>query len=109
QVSLVDGVLQSLAGLELRLSRRLDRHRLAGSRIAACRSLALGHRECAETDQPHFVSARKRTGDGVKHTLDCLGSVAPRKSARIRNGSDQFVLVHGSRYPLMNGMFDHGV
>src|SRR3546814_14205430 len=45
---LVDGVLEGLAGLELRLVRRRDGHRFAGARVATGRCLALADRDRSE-------------------------------------------------------------
>src|SRR6185369_17661617 len=90
---LVDGVLEALAGLELRLGRSLDGHRFAGARVAAGRSLALGNREGAETDQTHFVALAERRRDRVEHGLDGLGRIALREAARVGDGADQIVLV----------------
>src|SRR5690606_40957991 len=77
----VDGILEALAGLELRLSGRLDRHRLAGARVAAGRCLALGDRASAETDQANFLALRQRAGDSVENAFDRLRRVTARKTA----------------------------
>src|SRR3546814_4205952 len=63
---LVDGVLEGLAGLELRLVRRRDGHRFAGARVATGRCLALATREGAEADETDFAALLQRTGDRVE-------------------------------------------
>src|SRR3546814_10190712 len=45
---LVDGILEGLAGLELRLVRRRDGHRFAGARVATGRCLARSEEHTSE-------------------------------------------------------------
>src|SRR3546814_17217979 len=58
---LVDGVLEGLAGLELRLVRRRDGHRFAGARGATGRWLALAVREGAGAEETAFAGLLQRT------------------------------------------------
>src|SRR3546814_24369 len=61
----VAGVLQGLAGLELRLIRRRDGHRFAGGWVAAGRRLALADREGA--DARGGAGRSVRVPDGRRH------------------------------------------
>ena len=67
-------VLEALASLELGLGARLDRHRFAGARVAAGRSLALGRRERAEADKTNFIAAylARRRAPVAPQTAQCL-------------------------------------
>src|SRR3546814_678371 len=91
---LVAGVLQGLAGLELRLIRRRDGHRFAGARVAAGRRLALADRERPETDETDFAALLQRRGDRVENGLDRLARVALGEAARVSDGGDQVLFVH---------------
>src|SRR5690606_396341 len=97
----VAGVLEALAGLQLPLRRSPDRRRLAGPWGAAGRRLALRDRKRAETDKADFVAFRERTGDGVEHPFHRLGRIAAREAAGVGDGTDQFVLVHVRKNPLI--------
>src|SRR5690242_16604622 len=97
----VDRVLQALARLELGLGRRLDRHRLAGARVAAGRRLALRHREGAEADETDLVALLERGGDRIEHRFDCLGGIALAQPRRIGDVADQFLLVHALGTPCL--------
>src|SRR3546814_7392301 len=90
----VAGVLQGLAGLELRLIRRRDGHRFAGARVAAGRRLALADRERPETDETDFAALLQRRGDHVENGLDRLARVALGEAARVSDGGDQVLFVH---------------
>src|SRR5690606_30585585 len=89
----------------LGLGRSLDRHRLAGPRVATGRGLALGHRERSETDQAYLVALLEGSRNGVENALDRLCGIAPRQPARVCDRTDQFVLVHRPSFPLMHGKF----
>src|SRR3546814_2185162 len=76
---------------DLGLGRCLDRHRLAGTRIAARRCLALRNREGAEADQANLVALLERTRNRIEHGLDRFVGVAFAETRRIGHGADQFL------------------
>src|SRR3546814_24370 len=90
----VAGVLQGLAGLELRLIRRRDGHRFAGARVAAGRRLALADREGAEADETDFAALLQRGRDRVENGLDRLAGITLGQAARVSDGGDQVLFVH---------------
>src|SRR5436190_1546214 len=97
--TLLNRVFQYLPRPELGLRARLDLHRLAGARIAARRRLAPGHREIAEADQPHLVTALQRRSDHFEHRFDGTHRVVPAEPRAIGDMSDQFLLVHAPSSP----------
>src|SRR5690606_3764955 len=92
--NLVAGVLESLAGLELRLVRRRDGHRFAGARVAAGRRLALADRERPETDQTDFAALLQGRSDRVENGFNRLARVTLGEAARVSDGGDQVLFVH---------------
>src|SRR3546814_19138586 len=77
----VAGVLQGLAGLELRLIRRRDGHRFAGARVAAVRRLTLAAREGAEDAETHFAALLQRGRNTSENGLDTL-TQQPRRGGK---------------------------
>src|SRR3546814_9193821 len=90
------------ARLELGLGRCLDRHRLAGTRIAARRCLALRNREGAEADQANLVALLERTRNRIEHGLDRFAGVAFAETRRIGHGADPFLLVQDRKSTRLN-------
>src|SRR3546814_17302890 len=64
------GVLQGLAGLELRPIRRLDGHRFGGERLWGGRRLALDDRAGAEEAGTDFYALLKRVRDQPEKHLE---------------------------------------
>src|SRR5688500_1978294 len=88
RISGVDGVLQTLARLELGLGRFTDLHRLAGARIAPRRRLAARAGKGAEADQPNLVAALQRARDRVEHSLDGPRSISPAEARHVGDVAD---------------------
>ena len=87
---LLDGVLQSLAGLESGQLRSLDGDFLAGLGVAALACGALADLKGAEADQRDLVALLQGVGDGVQGAVDFLVRLASFATAAI---SSTFVIV----------------
>src|SRR5262245_40774093 len=92
--SLVDRVLQALAGRKFRALRRRNIERLAGAWIAALARGPLGHQERAESDQTYIVTSLQRGGDLVEHFIDRFRRVGLRQARAGGNRSHEVVLIH---------------
>src|SRR4051812_11297739 len=103
---LLTGVLEDLAGPELRLRARLDLHRLAGARVAARRGLAPSHREIAETDQPNLIAALQGGGDDLEHRFDRTRAVGTAEPGTVGDLPDEILFVHSPLPSFAAGLAD---
>src|SRR3546814_11233903 len=71
---LVDGILEGLAGLELRLVRRRDGHRFAGARVATGRCLSLADSAGADADETNCAALLQLTGYHVEDGFHVLAA-----------------------------------
>src|SRR6202008_4557917 len=65
----VEALAHFLAGLEERHALLVDRHMLAGTRIAAGTGRAMLHRESAKTAQLDAVATRQRRDDFIENRI----------------------------------------
>src|SRR3989442_10354156 len=93
---LPDGRREFLTRTEARHLARLDLDLLACLRVAADASLALGHRERAESDQGDAVSFLQRLGDAVDQRIQRLAGSSLADLSVFGDLVDQIRLVHAT-------------
>jgi hypothetical protein len=90
---LVNGDLQTLASLELRLVRRWNLNALPGPRVAPLRGCAPGDTEGTESDQTHFLTTGQGTGDRIEYAVNGFAGIGFGKTGAARNCRDKIILV----------------
>lgn len=92
--TLVDGVLQTLASLELRLFRCRNIDFFTGTRVATFRSCTRSNGEGTEADETNFVTAFECIGNGIENRVNGLCSVSFRQISFSGDTSNEIVFVH---------------
>src|SRR5262245_9811974 len=92
----VAGLFQSLPSAEFRHAGGGNVDFGAGARIAAGRGLAVRDLEIAKADDPHRISAAKRSLDMPERRINGLLRRILRQIRILRHMGDQFSFVHGS-------------
>ncbi len=92
--ALVDGVLETLTGLELRLigSRNLDR--LTRPRVTPLRGRAPRNAERAKSNEANLGAGLQRTGDGIENRIDGFPRVSFAQAGAIGNRRDEIIFIH---------------
>ena len=73
---LVDGLLQCLAGLELRYIPGRNLNGFAGSRVAAGGRFAMRNAKGSEADKSNFTAVSQGGRNGIKDVINGLGGIS---------------------------------
>ena len=90
----VDGVLQALAGFELRLVGSGNRNLFAGARIAALCRFAAGYGKCTKPYNANFLSTRQRAGDRIENAVHCFRGVHLGETGTPSYGIYEIIFIH---------------